>query len=280
MPEHLPRKELSPDQMDFFRENGYLCIENFASPAQCDRLRTRAAEIVAENASQLEKGVFSSVEQEKMSDEWFLNSGDKIRLFMEEEAGESAGHRVNKIGHALHDLDPDFEEFSLQPRLAGIVADLGFKNPLLMQSMFIFKQPGIGGEVTPHQDATFLYTDPLSVTGFWFALEDAAVENACLWALPGGHKTSLKKRFHRDGKGGVTFTTLEQSELPDTGYVPLEVAKGSLIILDGLLPHKSSANRSERTREAYTLHIVEGEANYPGDNWLQRTAEFPARGFS
>lgn len=276
---HPQLKELSLAQLESFQENGFLSIENFASAEQCDRLRARAAEIVTELDSQLEKGVFSSIEQEKISDEWFLNSGDKIRLFMEEEAGESPGHRVNKIGHALHDLDPAFADFSRQERLAGIVSDLGFKAPLLLQSMYIFKQPGIGGEVAPHQDSTFLYTEPTSVIGFWFALEDATLENACLQALPGGHRSDLKKRFHRDGKGGCTFSELTPGDLPESGYVPLEVSKGSLILLHGNLPHKSAANRSERTREAFTLHIVEGNADYPADNWLQRPDSFPAKGF-
>lgn len=279
MPVPQQLKELSPAQIDSFNENGYLCIENFAAPETCERLRTRAAEIVKELDSQIEKGIFSSTKQEKVSDDWFLNSGDKIRLFMEEEEGPSPGHRVNKVGHALHDLDPEFSAFSHQDRLAGIVSDLGFKDPLLLQSMYIFKQPGIGGEVTSHQDATFLYTDPISVTGFWFAMEDATLTNACLWALPGGHKTSLRKRFHRDGQGACTFDILDTEDLPTEGYVPLEVAQGTLIVLHGMLPHKSAANRSERTREAYTLHIVEGDAAYPEDNWLQRPANFPAKGF-
>lgn len=36
--------------------------------------------------------------------------------------------------------------------------DLGLSTPLAVQSMYIFKQPKIGGEVTPHQDGAFLYT--------------------------------------------------------------------------------------------------------------------------
>lgn len=280
MPEQLQLRELSSAQLEHFHDKGYLCIENFVSHALCDQLRNRAAAIVTELDSEIDQGTFSSVRQEKVSNEWFLTSGDKIRLFMEEEAGEYSGHRVNKIGHALHDLDQDFAAFSRQPRLAHIAGDLGFRKPLLLQSMFIFKQPGIGGEVTAHQDSTFLYTEPTSVVGFWFAMEDATISNACLWALPGGHKTNLKKRFHRDGQGGCTFTVLEPGDLPEEGYIPLEVSKGSLILLHGLLPHKSAPNRSDQTREAFTLHIIEGEASYPSDNWLQRAEGFPATGFS
>jgi Protein involved in biosynthesis of mitomycin antibiotics/polyketide fumonisin len=104
----------------------------------------------------------------------------------------------------MHDLDPVFEQFSRTPELAQISKDIGFKDPRILQSMFIFKQPHIGGEVVCHQDATFLHTEPLSVKGFWFALEDATQENGCMWAIPGGHKSPVKSRFFRSENGEGT----------------------------------------------------------------------------
>jgi phytanoyl-CoA hydroxylase len=65
--------------------------------------------------------------------------------------------------------------------------------------MYIFKQPGIGGEVRWHQDATYFDTDPVSVTTFWFALEDATLDNGCMWAEPGGHRGPMRERFLRNG---------------------------------------------------------------------------------
>lgn len=143
---------------------------------------------------------------------------------------------INKIGHALHDLDPVFSRFSRDPRLAELAAAIGLANPLLLQSMYIFKQPHIGGEVAPHQDHTFLWTDPPSATGLWFALEDATLENGCLWALPGGHAEPPRKRFYRAPAGGTGFEILDDRPLPSTGMVPLEVPRGSCIVLRGLLP--------------------------------------------
>jgi phytanoyl-CoA hydroxylase len=61
--------------------------------------------------------------------------------------------------------------------------------------------------------------------------------------------------------------------------VPLEVKKGALVLLHGLLPHLSRANRSPRSRHAYTLHVVEAGARYPEDNWLHRAPDLPPRGF-
>ena len=130
----------------------------------------------------------------------------------------------------------------------------------------------IGGEVVSHNDHTFLWTDPQTVTGFWFALEEATLENGCLWALPGGHRIPPKQRFRRDGHGGTTFDVLDDSPYPEDGLVPLEVPAGTLVVLHGLLPHRSGPNRSDRSRHAYTLHVIDRTAAYPEDNWLQRPA--------
>ncbi len=83
----------------------------------------------------------------------------------------------------------------------------------LWQSMFIFKQPGIGGEVHWHQDATFLHSEPMTVTGFWIALEDATVDNGCLWVAPGGHRGPLRKRFVRHGDA-VRLVALDDTPWP------------------------------------------------------------------
>ena len=129
---------------------------------------------------------------------------------------QSKEQSINKVGHALHDLDPVFDEFSRQPALKELAQALGLAEPKLLQSMYIFKQPRIGGEVICHQDATFLYTEPLSVTGFWFALEDATKENGCLWAEPGGHQGPLRSRFVRKN-GGTQMLELDPTPSPDRG---------------------------------------------------------------
>ncbi len=264
---------------------GFLVLPGFVSAAECEALKARAEEWVAGFEPET-VSIFTTREQTRTSDEYFLGSGDQLRFFFEENAFGPDGRlrqdkrlSINKIGHAMHDLDPLFDRFSRRRELAELARELGVKQPLLLQSMYIFKQPHIGGEVNSHQDSTFLYTDPPTCLGFWFALEDATLENGCLWALPGGHRLGLKKRFVRAEGGGTRFEILDPTPLPEEGFEPLEVEQGTLVVLHGLLPHRSGANNSPRSRHAYSLHIIDGAARYPEDNWLRRTADKPLRGF-
>jgi phytanoyl-CoA hydroxylase len=277
---------LTDEELVRYKRDGFLVLENFATAETCDRLRGRAEQLVHEFDPAGLISIFSTREQSRLADNYFLASGEKIHFFFEENAflpdgslRQSKEHSINKIGHALHDLDPVFNEFSRTPELRQLAADLGLENPLLLQSMFIFKQPRIGGEVTCHQDASFLHTEPLAIAGLWFALEEATLENGCLWAIPGGHELGLKSRWVRAPEGGMRFETFDSTPWPEAELIPLEVRKGTLIVLDGLLPHRSLDNRSARSRHAYTLHVISGHSDYPKDNWLQRSAAMPLRGF-
>jgi phytanoyl-CoA hydroxylase len=262
---------LSDDQLARFRADGFLVLDRFVDPAACDRLRARASELVAGFVPPDRRSIFTTDEQARHTDDYFLDSGDQIRFFFEDD-----GTTLNKIGHALHDLDPVFDAFSRTPALAALTAELGLVQPQLMQSMYIFKAPFVGGEVRCHQDSTFLHTAPEAMVGLWFALEDARTDNGCLWAIPGGHTHGLKQRFVREGRA-THMETLDATPWDDAGLVPLEVAKGSVIVLDGLCPHMSQANRSPTSRHAYTVHVTSGASAYPSSNWLQRS--MPARGF-
>ena len=286
---------MNSEQLNRYESQGFLVLSDFVGKAACDSLRARAEELVREFDPRGIISIFSTHEQARTSDNYFLDSGDKIRFFFEENAFNADGSlrqekekSINKIGHALHDLDPVFDEFSRRTEIKELVSDLGIDQPLLLQSMYIFKQPNIGGEVTCHQDATFLYTEPLRMVGLWFALEDATIENGCLWAIPGGHKLGLKSRFVRvdrdalpDGRATAPpdqrtrFEVFDDTPWPEEDLQPLEVEKGTLIVLHPLLPHLSRENRSPKSRHAYTLHVIDASVTYPEDNWLQRSADVP-----
>ena len=279
---------LSDEQIASFERNGFLTVPDFMGSETRASIRERAIDLVNNWEPSGENTVFTTEEQERVSNHEFLSSGGRIWCFFEEEAFDERGElrqakelSINKIGHAQHDLDDAFERATYTSDLSQVAADIGMTDALALQSMYIFKQPGIGGEVSCHQDGTFLYTDPLTVTGFWFAVEDATIDNGCLWAAPGGHKPPLRKVFRRVGSDdeGTVFEDLDETPLPDPAkdLVPLEVPAGTMVILNGKLPHWSDVNRSPVSRHAYTLHCISASAKYPDWNWLQRPADMPLR---
>jgi ectoine hydroxylase-related dioxygenase (phytanoyl-CoA dioxygenase family) len=215
----------------------------------------------------------------------------------------------------LHELDPEFRRFTLEnQRLKNLAKELEYhRDPLVLQSMIICKQPRIGGSVPNHDDSTFLYTDPPSALGFWFALEDCRISNGCLSFLPGSHKLNqpIAKRFVRKADGsGTTFQPVLSAEQANSEeekhkrdwngehykdqWRVEECDAGTLVLIDGAVIHRSEKNLSDKSRFIYTVrqpfrpswtrqltlclqfHMIEGEAKYDNRNWLQT----PGRPFS
>ena len=266
---------LDKEMLNFWNDNGYLIIEDFKTHEECDELINRSKELIEEQDFNNQQSVFDTVSQSHNDDNYFLESGDKIRFFFEEKANldqenvkTNKQYIVNKIGHALHDLDEKFIAFSKNDQLDQIAKAVGFQNPLLLQSMYIFKQPKIGGEVVCHQDSTFLITEPESTVGFWFALEDANRDNGCLQVASGGHKGPLRKLLKRENNQ-MKMEELSNVPFPETDTF-VEVKKGTLVLLHGRLPHYSCENKSPNSRHAYTIHAIDGKSNYLDYNRLQR----------
>lgn len=273
---------LTEAQINEFSDQGFLIVPGFVENEVVDSMKRRGQSIVDE-CQPKDVSVFSTKNQASKTDTYFLDSANNVSIFFEEGAfGENGAllkpkaFSINKIGHALHDLVPEFREWSRSEKVESVLKCLGYEHPTPVQSMYIFKQPKIGGEVVPHQDGTFLATEPQSVVGFWIALEDATIDNGCLWGLPKSHIHGIYKRFVRNAEGEVSFRgSMPHFNLKD--FVPLEVKKGDLVLLHGANVHCSKENTSEASRHAFSVHYVEGGSNvkWEKENWLQRTSDFP-----
>ena len=272
---------LCESQLNFFNNNGYVVLENVFSESRIDKLKQEMNSLIIS----VDKSELSDVFKANMNftSDYFLDSGDKIRFFLESDSFDSEGNLkydlskcVNKAGHGMHDINPIFKEFSYSKEIKSILRSLKFVAPTIVQSMYILKSKKIGGEVNPHTDNTYLRTKPLSCIGIWIALDDATIENGAMYGVPKSHlePTTYFSKLYKD-KDGKRQTRYNMSNPPDydiTNSKPLEAKKGSVIILHGDFVHYSSANKSDRCRHAYTLHVVErgGEYIWEEDNWLQR----------
>jgi phytanoyl-CoA hydroxylase len=285
---------LTAQQIRAFKDQGYCVLPDFKSPADIAAAVARAQALVEAFEPSAADSRFSTRDRSLLADAALLASAERVQCFFEEEALDEQGRlrvpkaqAINKIGHALHDRDAVFKAFSHGPELAALAADLGLQQPQVWQSQIIFKQPHIGGEVGWHQDASFFVTTPQTVTTFWFALEDATLDNGCLWVErwveAGAHRSSrsvLREQYVCDhASGTLQMQALDDTPWPDASQaVPLPVPAGTLVVFSGLLPHCSAANRSAKSRLAYTLHVTDGRAAYDARNWLQRGAGFAVGG--
>ncbi|KAK2493294.1 hypothetical protein MC885_016846 [Smutsia gigantea] len=259
-----------------FQEDGFLVLEGFFSADECVAMQRRIGEIVAEMDVPLYcRTEFVTGKEELQlrahgSSDYFLNSGDKIRFFFEKGVFDK---------EALHAHDSLFRCVTHSSKIQALVRSLGLQMPVVVQSMYIFKQPHFGGEVSPHQDASFLHTEPLGrVLGIWIALEDATLENSCLWFIPGSHTSGVSRRFIRDPAGSGPGTSFLGSEpvRDHSLFVPTPVQRGALILIHGEVVHMSKQNLSDRSRHVYTFHVMEASGTvWSPENWLQPTAELP-----
>lgn len=262
-----------------FQEQGYLVFNNAFSARELDELKNCIQQFIAEFDFSRLPAVFTTGDNDRGRDNYFFDSARKVSCFLEEEAvdrnGElkvPANQAVNKVGHALHDHLPVFAAFCRHERIREALLTAGLDEAHLWQTMYIFKQPRIGGEVRWHQDASYLLTKPASVVGLWLALEDATQSNGCLWMSPGAHRGPLREQFSVDWKQGAgTLETLDSTPWPDHDQaVALEVPAGSMVMFHDHMPHYSSPNRSDQSRQAFTMHFAPSTAKWHPDNWLQR----------
>jgi len=270
---------LSEGQIRQYHENGFLVLEAAIAKQDIEKLKNAALQIVDAFDISSHRAVFSTSDRDSGRDDYFFDSAENIHCFLEEGALDQDGEllkparlAINKIGHAMHDLDPAFRAFCQQALFGQVLRDIGYVAPQLWQTMYIFKQPHIGGEVRWHQDGSYLISHPSTVTGIWIAIEDANRDNGCLWVQPGGHRSPLRQIYEVDWtKREGVLTDLDSTPWPGIdGAVAVEVPLGSVVIFHDHMPHYSSQNRSDFSRHAFTLHVAEKAASWSGSNWLQR----------
>jgi ectoine hydroxylase-related dioxygenase (phytanoyl-CoA dioxygenase family) len=165
------------------------------------------------------------------------------------------------------EADPLFREHTRQPAICEMVSQL-IGHPVLRvwHDQVQYKPPHVGGPTTWHQDHPYWpIIQPADLVSAWVALDDADLENGCMWMVPCSHRWGP----HKGGTIGTdeeTFAPLPDMSLVPRGEevrpVPCEVKKGQVMFHHCLTWHGSPRNRSERGRPAIAVHYMPGYTRY------------------
>ncbi|XP_022279460.1 phytanoyl-CoA dioxygenase domain-containing protein 1 isoform X4 [Canis lupus baileyi] len=283
---------LSPSQLQKFQEDGFLVLEGFLSADECVAMQQRIGELVADMDVPLHCRIeFSTQEEEQLRSQ--VGVRGRARKTISLAVATRFDSSLRKAFSTRKEIS-----WSLQRNPSIKLATLCMPTTLSSDMSHTLPRyrpwPKVWASRCPWwcractsssnltlvvKDSTFLYTEPLGrVLGIWIALEDATLENGCLWFIPGSHTGGVSRRMVRAFAGLKLNTRFLGSEpvWDDSLFVPTPVQRGALILIHGEVVHKSEQNLSDRSRHAYTFHLMESLGTmWSPENWLQPTAELP-----
>jgi phytanoyl-CoA hydroxylase len=169
--------------------------------------------------------------------------------------------------HFPHKVSALMRGMLAHPPIVEVLTQLIGPDVKAMQSMLFVKHAGQPGQAW-HQDETFIPTADASLVGAWIALDDATIDNGCLWVQPGSHapRRLWPSRACDDARfdGSPESHAWDNARWPPEGGQPVEVAAGSVVFFDGFLLHRSLPNtRASGYRRALVVHCMSARAELP-----------------
>jgi ectoine hydroxylase-related dioxygenase (phytanoyl-CoA dioxygenase family) len=245
--EEWDRYKLTNDQVDFFRENGYLAGTKILEEWQVDELCKQLAEIADPNHPG--HHLFYEFHNNESTDPNHV-------LF------HSLGHW--RITEGFHDIawNPAFVRAASQ-----LLGDVSVR---LWHDQLFCKPAKHGGVVAWHQDYSYwTCTKPMQHLTCWVGLDDATTENGCLYYVPGSHRWGLLDRPALAGEMNGLMEFLSEEQKKEFKPVPIELKKGYATFHHPLLVHGSYENKSERSRRAFVLNVfADGTKSDIDDDFL------------
>lgn len=246
---------VSDKECQFFIQNGYLVVPNLLSDNEIEELR--------QDTVTLARGEYEC---------------DNMKPLPDSVTDEEAIGRILCI-HQPHFVSETIGKYVKHPKICGILsqitaAHLPFWDGSVkcMQSMLFVKPPNFQGQAW-HQDEIYIPTRDRSLIGAWIAMDDATVENGCLWVLPGSHKQGyLYPQRNHENPDEFDFAQ-ESYGFDGSEEVPVEVTTGTLVFFNGYLLHRSRKNRGDTFRRVLVNHYCNSWSLLP---WSIREGERPA----
>lgn len=231
----------NPDLKTSYERDGYLVLDRTLGPGEVGELLEEAVRICRGELGDI-SGALPAGDAD--------SDDDVLRRFL--------------CVHYPHKLSGLMLDTMRHPAIVSALTSLIGPNVKAMQSMLFIKSEGEPGQAW-HQDELFIPTRDRSLAAAWIALDDATVENGCLWVLPGSHRRGVlyPNREHDDPRYDCT---VESYGFPfdDSDAVPVEVAAGTVVVFNGYLLHKSLPNTGRRGyRRALVNHYMSAESLLP-----------------
>lgn len=235
--------KLAQAQVEEFWETGFLIVADLLDQAEVDLLRQRITWVV--------EGKATHIRPDQLQVEPDVVAG-KART-------ETYADSLRKMSH-LAFYDAVFQAHAANPKILDVIESLIGPDIKLYQDQIFMKPPKIGSRQRYHQDMPLgFYIDPPDMVTCWAALDDATVENGCLWMLPGTHKFGTI-----DKAKWVEYEEMSVAgQLPEEQPVPLKT--GSCSFHHGLILHSSRPNLTDKRRRGYATHYVSAHCRYTGD---------------
>jgi phytanoyl-CoA hydroxylase len=155
----------------------------------------------------------------------------------------------------MHLASAELTEVATDPRWAPIVLPLlGTGDARLYWEQAVVKPPQARTELPWHQDNGYTPLVPEEYVTCWLALDDADLDNGCLWVIPASHRDGTHE--HRNGSG--PFRVGHSGPAEDG--VPVEVRRGSVLVFSSLIMHRSGPNTTDRNRRAWIIQYCSAGA--------------------
>ena len=275
---------VTQEQIDFYEKNGFVVVPNFLSPKEVQELKDECKKLIDQHI----RNPDDQIQLKDLGSKKWATTQYRTAVFLEPRATQNGelvvdqNAAVHKVAHGLQfDEEADATKKHLySEKMKQLVKDLtNQESPKVIQVMYLLKPPVIGEPRPPHQDETYLQTEPQGhVFGVWIALDDATEENGCLDFVPGSHKTVPLTRFFRklpEPEGDLVYKYSGDAEYmhPDSKYeyIRCQVKSGDLVMIHGLVLHKSDPNMSGKSRWAWSFHAYDAK---DGVKWRDDNAVF------
>jgi phytanoyl-CoA hydroxylase len=238
---------MAPSETDVARyvDDGFLVVPGLVSRAEVERSR--------DDALRFARGEYPVANLPDLPE----SAGDEERL-----GAILAVHFPHWVSEVALDLVRHPGVVSVLSRITGAHLAHWDGRVKCMQSMLFLKPPGLQGQAW-HQDERYIPTRDRSLVGAWIALDDANVDNGCLWVLPGSHRSGVIWPTREHGRPDEFDVSDEAYGFDAQGAVPVPVAAGDVVFFNGYLLHRSLRNRSDQKRRALVNHYMSGTSLLP-----------------